>query len=129
MSESQQDIEVQPAAGTLTIELRDLQLRRVSTSSRPYHGLEMDRPETKTSFIFVDDQIPNTLRDYRLASQRHLAEGLGFSGNDPEKVLYSDLMMLCWSASPEYGHSMVAPSIWYSAAGEMYMRDSFFALN
>jgi hypothetical protein len=24
---------------------------------------------------------------------------------------------------------MVAPSIWYSAAGEMYMRDSFLALN
>jgi hypothetical protein len=24
---------------------------------------------------------------------------------------------------------LVAPSIWYSAAGEMYMRDSFFALN
>jgi hypothetical protein len=24
---------------------------------------------------------------------------------------------------------MLAPSIWYSAAGEMYLRDSFFALN
>jgi len=39
------------------------------------------------------------------------------------------LMMLCWSASPEYRHPMIAPSIWYSAAGEMYMRDSFFAAN
>jgi hypothetical protein len=38
-------------------------------------------------------------------------------------------MMLCWSAAPEQQQPMVAPSIWYSAAGEMYMRDSFFALN
>ena len=129
MAESEQDVEVQPAAGTLRIELRDLQLRRFSTSFRPYHRLEMDRPEAKTSFIFVHDRIPNTLRDYRLASQRYLADGLGFCGGDAEKVLYSDLMMLCWSASPEYRHPMVAPSIWYSAAGEMYLRDSFFATN
>jgi hypothetical protein len=128
MAESEQDIEVH-VAGALSIEIRELQLRRLSTSLRPYHRLEMDRLETKTSFIFVDDRIPNTLRDYRLASQRHLADGLGFRGGDTEKVLYSDLMMLCWSASPEYSRPMVAPSIWYSAAGEMYMRDSFFALN
>jgi hypothetical protein len=128
-AESEQDIEVQPAAGTLRIELRALQLRRLSTRLRPYHRLEMDRPEAKTCFIFVDDRIPNTLRDYRLASQCHLADGLGFRGGDTEKVLYADLMMLCWSASPEYRHPMVAPSIWYSAAGEMYMRDSFFATN
>ncbi len=129
MAESEQDIEVQPAAGVLRIELRDLELRRAATHLQPYHLLEMDRTEAKTSFIFVDDRIPNTLRDYRLACQRHLADGLGFCGGDTEKVLYSDLMMLCWSASPEYRHPMVAPSIWYSAAGEMYMRDSFFASN
>jgi hypothetical protein len=38
-------------------------------------------------------------------------------------------MMLCWIASPESFRPILAPSIWYSAAGEMYMRDSFFALN
>jgi hypothetical protein len=129
MAQSEQDIEVQPTAGTLRIEFRDLELRRVATHLQPYHRLEMNRPEEKTSFIFADDRTPNTLRDYRLASQRHLADGLGFCGGETEKVLYSDLMMLCWSASPECRHPMVAPSIWYSAAGEMYMRDSFFALN
>jgi hypothetical protein len=76
---------VQPAGGALRIELRDLQLRRLSTSFRPYHRLEMDRPETKTSFIFVDDRISNTLRDYRLAPQLHLAGGLGFRGGDTAK--------------------------------------------
>src|ERR1700739_1529614 len=89
----------------------------------------MDHPQEKTSFVFVDDEVPNTLRGYRLAAQRYLADGLGFRGGDTEKILYSDLMMLCWSAVPEYRRPMVAPSIWYSAAGEMYLRDSFFALN
>jgi hypothetical protein len=129
MAESEQDIEVQPAAGALRIEIKELQLSRLSTILQPYHRLEMDRPEEKTSFIFADNRIPNTRRDYRLSSERHLADGLGFCGSDIEKVLYSDLMMLCWSASPEYRHPIVAPSIWYSAAGEMYMRDSFFAAN
>ncbi|MCU1269963.1 MAG: hypothetical protein JWN74_1257 [Acidobacteriaceae bacterium] len=129
MAASEQDIGIQSAAGALRIEIRELQLRRLSTGLQPYHRLEMDRTEAKTSFIFVDDGIPNTLRDYRLASQRHLADGLGFRGSDTEKVLYSDLLMLCWSVTPEYGRPMVAPSIWYSAAGEMYMRDSFFTVN
>jgi hypothetical protein len=129
MAQSDQDIAVQPAAGALRIEIQELQLRRLSTSLQPYHRLEMDRPEAKTSFIFVDENIANTRRDYRLASQRHLADGLGFCGGDTEKALYSDLMMLCWPASPEYRHPMIAPSIWYSAAGEMYMRDSFYAAN
>ena len=38
-------------------------------------------------------------------------------------------MMLCWIAGPESFRPICAPSIWYSAAGEMYLRDSFFALN
>jgi len=38
-------------------------------------------------------------------------------------------MMLCWIAGPESFQPMCAPSIWYSAAGEMYLRDSFYALN
>jgi hypothetical protein len=129
MAQSDQDLDIQPAGGALKIELQGLELRRAATRLQPYHRLSMDSPEQKISFIFVNDQIPNTLRDYRLAAQRYIAEGLGFRGGDTEKVVYSDLMMLCWSAAPDYRHPMVAPSIWYSAAGEMYMRDSFFALN
>jgi hypothetical protein len=129
-AESDQDITAQRLSQPpLKIELRDVQLSKMVTRLQPYHRLEMDRPEEKTSFIFIDDDIPNTLRGYRLAAQKHLAEGLGFRGGDSEKVLYSDLMMLCWSAGTEYQHALVAPSIWYSAAGEMYMRDSFYALN
>ena len=129
ITESDQDLKAQPSQVPLRIELRDLQLSSVVTRLQPYHRLELDRSQKKTSFIFIDDEVPDTLRGYRLAAQRYVADGLAFRGGETEKVLYSDLMMLCWSTTAEYRHPMVAPSIWYSAAGEMYMRDSFFALN
>ena len=127
-AESEQATTTQSSREQLKIELRDLGLYRVATHSEPYHCLPMGQADIKTSFIFVDEGVPDTLRGYHLASQRYLADGLGFKGRDAEKALYSDLMMLCWSsaAKPE---PIVAPSIWYSAAGEMYMRDSFYALN
>src|ERR1700724_2208461 len=89
----------------------------------------MGQASEKTVFIFADDKVQDTIRGHRLASQIYLADGLGFKGGDTEKVVYADLMMLCWIASPESFRPILAPSIWYSAAGEMYMRDSFFALN
>jgi hypothetical protein len=64
-----------------------------------------------------------------MATQIHLANALGFKGSEVEKILYADLMMLCWNADTQETRPIVAPSIWYSAAGEMYLRDSFFALN
>src|SRR5438552_3207343 len=77
--------------GGARIELRDLEIRRVATRLQPYHRLEMDRPEQKTSFVFVDEATPDTLRGYRLAAQKFLAEGLNFKGGETEKVLYADL--------------------------------------
>ncbi|MGA8028775.1 MAG: hypothetical protein WB992_16650, partial [Bryobacteraceae bacterium] len=112
-----------------TLELRSVQLFRIPTRREPYHRLKMDHPEEKTVFLFVDTRVPDTRRGYRLASQLHLADALGFQGGETEKVLYADLMMLCWNAELEDFRPMLAPSIWYSAAGEMYLRDSFFALN
>jgi hypothetical protein len=112
-----------------SIEVRDLKLYRVASQSEPYHHLEMGHSQSKTVFIFASDTVPDTVRGYRLASQLRLAEGLGFKGNEAEKVLYADVMMLSWSAEQEGTRPMLAPSIWYSAAGEMYMRDSFYALN
>ena len=129
LPESEQATTTTPSPEPLRIELRDLEIRQISTRLQPYHRLEMDQPRQTTSFIFADDQTLDTLRGYRLASQQYLAEGLGFKGGETEKVLYADLMMLSWATSPGYQKPMVAPSIWYSAAGEMYLRDSFFALN
>lgn len=109
------------------IELRDLQLERLATHRQPYHRLEMDRPEEKTVFIFADEAVPDTIRGYRLASQLYLADGLGFKGSDPEKVIYSDTMMLAWTAEPHVFRPLLVPSIFYGAAGEIYLRDSFYA--
>ncbi len=127
--QSEQAINLEGSEGAIQIELRSLELRRLQTRYEPYHRLAMDRPDQKTAFIFVDEQTPDTLRGYRLASQLHLADALGLRGGETEKVLYADLMMLSWIAGPEYFQPMIAPSIWYSAAGEMYLRDSFFAAN
>lgn len=128
-AESDQDIATQLSQLPLKIQLRDLQLSRIGTRLQPCHRLEMDRTEETTSFLFIDTEIPNTVRGYRLAAQRYLADALGFRGSDTEKVIYSDAMMLCWSAAPDHQYPVVAPSIWYSAAGEMYLRDSFFTMN
>ena len=112
-----------------SFEVRDIELAHVSTQSQPYHRLEMGHPQEKTVFIFVSDTVPDTVRGYRLASQLYLADGLGFKGGETEKALYADVMMLSWNADLEVLRPMLAPSIWYSAAGEMYLRDSFYALN
>jgi hypothetical protein len=111
------------------LELRNVKLCRLPSEYRPYHRLEMDKEVERISFIFADPNIPATLRGYRLASQLRLAEALGFRGGETEKVLYADLMMLCWNAGVETPRPMLAPSIYYSAAGEMYLRDSFFSMS
>ena len=117
------------SGGLPSIEVQDLEISRIATKSEPYHRLEMGRAQAKTMFLFASDAVPDTLGGYRLASQLHLSDGLGFKGGETEKVLYADVMMLSWSADQEGLRAMLAPSIWYSAAGEMYLRDSFYALN
>jgi hypothetical protein len=126
---SEQALAVEAPGGTAMIEVRGIEVRPVATRSEPYHRLEMDRPTEKTVFVFADETVPDTIRGHRLASQLHLADGLDFKGGDTEKIVYADLMMLTWIAGPESFRPILAPSIWYSAAGEMYLRDSFFALN
>jgi hypothetical protein len=126
---SEQGKKASAASGASRVEVRDLKIARVATRSEPYHRMEMDRAVEKTVFIFADEHVPDTIRGHRLASQLYLADGLGFKGGDTEKVVYADLMMLTWIAGPESFRPILAPSIWYSAAGEMYLRDSFFALN
>jgi hypothetical protein len=126
---SEQGKTLDASGSSAKIEMQGLRIGRLATRSQPYHRLEMDRASEKTVFIFADDKVQDTIRGHRLASQIYLADGLGFKGGDTEKVVYADLMMLCWIAGPENFRPILAPSIWYSAAGEMYMRDSFFALN
>ncbi len=127
--QSEQALNLQAPAGAGRMEFRNLKVRRLPSHREPYHRLEMGRPEERTVFIFVDDKTPDTIRGYRLSSELHLADALGARGNDTEKVLCADVAMLSWIAGPETFRPMIAPSIWYSSAGEMYLRDSFFASN
>ena len=115
--------------GLPSFEVRDVELLRVATRREPSRRLEMGHQQETTVFIFVNDDIPHAVRGYRLASQLHLAEGLRFKGGETEKILYADVMMLSWNVEGAENRPMLAPSIWYSAAGEMYLRDSFYALN
>ncbi|MGA2648525.1 MAG: hypothetical protein ABSF15_27905 [Candidatus Sulfotelmatobacter sp.] len=126
---SEQGKKAETSGGFAKVEVRGLQVHRIATCSEPYHRLEMGQLAEKTVFVFVDKEVPDTVRGHRLASQLYLADGLDFKGGMTEKVIYADLMMLCWIAEPESFRPICAPSIWYSAAGEMYLRDSFFALN
>ncbi len=126
---TEQGKSAETAGAPVEIEVRDLEIQKLATRNEPYHRMEMDHAVEKTVFIFADEKVPDTVRGHRLASQIYLADGLGFKGGDTEKVVYADLMMLSWIAGPESFRPMLAPSIWYSAAGEMYLRDSFFALN
>ena len=126
---SEQATKLDAPGGAAEIEIRGLQVRAVATRHEPYHRLQMDVPSERSVFVFADENVADTVRDHRLASQRYLTEGLNFQGGDTEKILYADAMMLSWITGPESFRPMLAPSIWYSSAGEMYLRDSFFALN
>ena len=126
---SEQGLNLEAPGGTAKIEVRGLEVRPIAIRCEPYHRLEIDHPAEKTVFIFADETVPDTIRGNRIASQLHLADGLDFKGGDTEKIVYADLMMLTWIAGPQSFRPILAPSIWYSAAGEMYLRDSFFALN
>src|ERR1039458_9100623 len=75
--------------GTLpAMEVQSIELFRIATRTEPYHRLEMGKAQARTMFIFASDSVPDTIRGYRLSSQLHLAEGLGFKGGETEKVLY-----------------------------------------
>jgi hypothetical protein len=129
LPESDQATQRDAVGGAKKIEIRKFVLYEIPAHRQPYHRLDMDRVVEKTVFIFVDDSVADTLRGCRMASQIHLANALGLQGGEAEKIVYADLMMLCWNADTDEVRPMLAPSIWYSAAGEMYLRDSFFAIN
>jgi hypothetical protein len=65
MAESDQDVQEHHSGVALKIEIRGLQISPIRTRNQPYHRLEMDHSQQKTSFLFVDDEVPNTLRGSR----------------------------------------------------------------
>lgn len=113
------------ACGEGPLELRRLQLFEVSPEPLPWHELRQGEALERTLFLFGEEMAP-TLRNLRLHSQIHLADGLGFHGSPAEKVVYADAKMLTWTSEPGLSQPMVVPSIFYF---EMYLRDAFWILN
>ncbi len=109
---------------SLTPRIRNLRLTRHVGESTPYHLLPMGQPQTKTTFLFAE--AGSDLRALRLASQLRLAEGLGFQGSDPLKVLFADMQMLTWITGEHDFTPLNVPSINY--APDMYNRDSFWSV-
>jgi len=105
-------------------ELKNLQLIRHEGVDMPYHPLKIGQTQTKTTFIFAE--AGDDIRSLRLSSQLCLAEGLGFEGSDPQKVLYADMQMLTWITGEYDFTPLNVPSINY--APDMYNRDSFWSV-
>jgi len=110
--------------GKADIQIADLEILKISPKRYPYHRMCLGEKQTKTIYLFV--QEANDLRDIRLASQTRLAEGMGFTGPDEQKVLYADFMMLTWITSAQDFSPHNVPSINYSP--DMYNRDSFWSV-
>lgn len=107
------------------LEVKDLEVIRSEAEKHAYHRLEQGRKASKRLFVFAAPAQP-TLHDLRLASQVHLADGLGFEGTVEEKVLFSCYQMLMWITSRDNFTPLSVPSINY--APDMYNRDSFWSL-
>lgn len=106
------------------LNIRDLKMTHHKGQERPYHRLLMGQAEIKNTFLFA--QPAESIRELRLASQLLLAEGLGFSGSNAEKVLFADMQMLTWITSHQDFTPLNVPSINY--APDMYNRDSFWSI-
>ncbi len=105
-------------------ELQNLRLILNRGVDLPYHPLKIGQTHTKNTFLFAEEK--DDIRSLRLSSQLCLAEGLGFLGTDPQKVLYADMQMLTWITGEHDFTPLNVPSINY--APDMYNRDSFWSV-
>lgn len=104
------------------IEVQNLQILAREPVVQAYHPIEAGRPVEKTIFIFAEQA--ETLEQLRRASQVRLAEGLGCTGSQEEKIFYADRQMLMWIPEPGDFTPHNVPSLGYSP--DMYFRDSFW---
>ena len=92
---------------------------------QPWHLLRQHQPRVYRYFMYSGSSEP-TLRNLRKEAQLSLADALGFTGTQAEKILYADFRMLNWQAEPGMNIPLCVPSIDYF---EMYFRDIFWSAN
>jgi len=95
-------------------------------SKHHYNIMPLGHAQTKTFYIFAAKC--QNIRDLKLATQEAYADGRGFIGTQPEKVLYACAMINITIAqtNDHSPHSVPAP-IGYSP--DMYNRDTFWTIN
>ncbi|VYU11369.1 hypothetical protein [Clostridium paraputrificum] len=104
--------------------IKNFRIIKVNGVEKPYHRLMQGQISEKRLFILAKRM--DCLRDIRYYSQILLSDGLGFKGNDYEKILYADMQMLTWITSANDFSPLNVPSINY--APDMYNRDSFWSI-
>ena len=110
--------------GECQLQVKDLRVVKHQPQKVPYNIMPMGETVTKNTYIFLETWKSH--RDYMIASQLRLAEGLGFEGSAIEKMLYANFNMMTWITSVNDLTPVNVPNINYSP--DEYNRDSFLSI-
>jgi uncharacterized protein Usg len=106
------------------IKIQDLSISEIQPAQIPYNFMPLGQAVEKVTYIFIEPWTK--LRDFVIASQIRLAEGMGFKGSDIEKMLYANFQMLTWITAFDDFTPFNVPNLNYSP--DMYNRDSFWSV-
>ncbi|TDN86343.1 hypothetical protein DET49_1153 [Salegentibacter sp. 24] len=107
-----------------SISLKNLKIERHRPFIENYNRMSMGDTIEKVVYIFSKPWEGH--KDFKVASQIKLAEGMGFQGNEIEKMLYANFQMMTWITSVDDEKPFNVPNLNYSP--DMYNRDSFWSV-
>ena len=107
-----------------SLQIKDLKIEENHPKILPYNVLPLGKQVEKVTYLFVEPY--KTHRDFMISSKTRLAEGMGFKGSEPEKMLYANMQMLTWITSVNDMTPFNVPNMNYSP--DMYNRDSFWSM-
>lgn len=108
--------------GALTI--KNLKIVEHRPFKQAYNKLPLGQTIEKVTYIFSEPW--KSQKDYKIATQIRLAEGMGFEGSKVEKMLYANFQMMTWITSVDDFTPFNVPNMNYSP--DMYNRDSFWSV-
>jgi hypothetical protein len=106
------------------LKIEDLTISEIKPAQIPYNYIPLGQAVEKVTYIFMEPWTNH--RDFVIASQVRLAEGMGFEGSDIEKMLYANFQMLTWITAFDDFTPFNVPNLNYSP--DMYNRDSFWSV-
>lgn len=105
------------------VSIKDLQILEHQPFKQSYNKIPLGDTIVKTTYIFSEPW--NDQKEYKIATQKYLSEGMGFKGSEIEKILYADFQMMTWVNSIDNFAPFNVPNMNYSP--DMYNRDSFWS--